>query len=705
MKKYSALRSTLILLVIASSMLFAQRSNLQLDTVKARRFDTGRMWTFDYPPVDYFVQTYDFQPSDEWLEHVRLSALRVPGCTASFVSPNGLIMTNHHCAESIKLRVQQEGEDLDGKSFYAATFEEERKVLRYYADQLVFITDVTNEIISAFESGKTEDEKIKLKDEKITELQNQYNEETGLRCSIISLYNGGRYSLYGYKRYEDVRLVFIPEPSVGEFGGDPDNFTYPRYDLDCAFLRVYDDGKPLNTEHYFKWSSGQMPVDDVIFTVGNPGSTDRLKTVAQLEYLRDYRYAGASYLLNTYFDEMGNLQNKFPDRFEDFEKIRKQIGNSQKSYSNTYKALLDPYLFARKIDFEKKFKTAVLESKTLSEKYGHLWDAISINRKERASYSPKIAAYGMTRFIRPVYYNHAEDLLKIAEEKAKPENERLPAYQDSKIDSTINSIFVDEIDELLEKARLKIQIDYVIKNLGKNDKLVQKLFKNYDGYEAVEYVLSNSKLSSKQQAVEFAKLSSEEILNSGDPFITFIRETQDEVVKLRKLAAEVDDTEEVYSNMLGQALFEVYGTNIPPDANFTLRISDGVMKSYSYNGTIAPMYTTYFGMYDRYYSFNKKYPWDLPSAWANPSSEFNMSTPLNFISTNDIVGGNSGSPVINRNAEVVGLAFDGNIQSLSGDFIFTEDQNRCVSVASAAILEALKQIYKAERIYNELQPK
>lgn len=674
------------------------------DTVKAGRFDTGKMWTFDNPPIDYLKEQYDISFDEAWFEDVRLSALRIPGCTASFVSADGLIMTNNHCAEWHRNSVEKEGENLEETGFYAAALEEERKAPRMYVDQLLFIEDVTGEIHSALSEGKTDEEKAELKSKKIEELQKRYAEETGLNCQIVSLYNGGKYSVYGYKRYTDVRLVFVPENQIAYFGGDYDNFTYPRYDLDCAFFRVYNEnGKPLKTDHYFKFSEKGAEFNEPIFTVGNPGRTNRLKTVAQLKYYRDVVYKNRAFQYDTYYSLLENLKTVYPDRAEEFEKMKVRIGNAQKVIHYTYEGLKDPYLMARKEAFENNLKSAVMNDPDLKEKFGHVWKAIENIRKELTEIDSKIAAYSQRGRFVSAYFKIAEKLVDAAEELNKPEEKRAAQFKSDKMDSTFAAIFPKNFDKVLEDAKLQIQVDLIRMNLGDDDDLVQKLFGNYRSKEAAEYILSHSSITSKEEVITLAKQGADAIINSGDPFIYFILNTKDELDTLRKLSKEAGSTESVLNDMLGQAMFAVYGTTIPPDANFTLRISDGVLKSFPYNGTKAIERTTFFGLYDRYFGAKGKYPWSLPERWKTIPEDLDLSTPFNFISTNDIVGGNSGSAIINKDAEVVGLAFDGNVKSIIGNFIFMPRDNRTVGVASEGILEALKNVYKADRLFKELK--
>lgn len=692
-----------ILFVMVFSFLLPINAQIKLDTVKAQKFDTGKMWSFDYPPTEYLNKTYNMNVGEEWFEDVRLSALRLPGCTSSFVSEDGLMMTNHHCVRGVLERIKQEGEDIIKDGFYAKTLAEERKIPNYYADQLVLIKDVTEEVQAAAQTGANADEKAKNKQEKINELTENLKKETGLIAQVVSLFNGAKFSLYGYKRYTDIRLVFAPDMQIAYFGGDYDNFTYPRYNLDCAFLRAYENDQPVNASNYFKFSQKGIEPGEPIFTIGNPGTTQRLKTLAQLEYFRDIVYKNNSYLYDTYYAALEALKTEFPARADEFEKIKVNIGNSQKVISTIYKGLTDPYLMARKKDFQKKLQEAVWNNAELKEQYGKVWENIENTRSEMRKIGPKISAYSLSRLFSARYFTLAQGFIDFAKEMQKPEDQRGAQYKDAKLDSTINALYPDELDLTLENTKLWIQADFIRMNLGDVDPLVQKLFADKKGKEAAKYILVNSVFANKNSAVELAKKGGDAIMNSNDPFIQFIKESQDLLPKLQEQAKEIANTEQVFDDMLGQAIFKVYGTTIPPDANFTLRISDGVLASFDYNGTKAPYFTTFYGLYDRWNSFYKEYPWNLHEKWQVIPADFDLTTPFNFISTNDIVGGNSGSAIINKNAEVVGLAFDGNMDSIVGNFIYMPHNNRCVAVDARSMIHSFDKIYKATRVAEELK--
>ncbi len=695
--------ATILLLLVA--FVLPLHAQLNLDTVKAQNYDNGKMWAFDYPPIDYLKEKYNLKTDEDWYNDVRLSALRLPGCTSSFVSEDGLMMTNHHCARGLLDRLKKEGEDLIRDGFFAKTQAEERKIPNYYADQLVLIKDITEEIQQAENTGATLAEKAANKKAKLKEVQDRYQKETGLQCQIVSLFNGGKFSLYGYKRYTDIRLVFSPEMKIAYFGGDFDNFTYPRYNLDCTFYRAYENDKPVKSTNYFKFSFEGIKADEPIFTVGNPGTTNRLKTLAQLEYARDISYRNNAFMFDTYYYALDDLKKSAPDREKELEDLRVNLGNSQKVIATTLKGLQDPYVYAKKKDFQRKLQEAVWNDSDLKEKYGKVWENIANMRAEMKKVGPQVAAFS---FVQPSlfaskYFSYAKSLNDISKELQKPEDQRAAQYKSAKLDSTLKAMFPEKTDVLLEKTKLWIDVEYMRLNLGNDDPLVKKLSGGKSGLDIAEYLFKNSVFDDRDDIIDLAEDGAEAIAKSQDPLLVYVREVEQKLSALQKQAQEINDTESLYDDMLGQVIVKVYGAALPPDANFTLRLSDGTLKGFDYNGTKAPLFTTFYGMYDRWISFNKEYPWDLHERWAKIPSGLDMATPFNFVSNNDIVGGNSGSAVINQKAEVVGLAFDGNIDSIIGNYIYIPFNNRMVAVDSRSMVHAMEKVYDAQRIAKELR--
>ena len=703
----------LLLLFVFISLPLKAQASFNPDTVKAQKFDTGTMWTFEYPPFEYLKEVYNFTPTQEWFDNVRLSALRIPGCSASFVSEDGLLMTNNHCARGIRRQMQREGEDLANTGFYAATLADERKIPNFSAEQLVYLKDVTKEVLPALKEGKTEKEKVEKRNAKIAELREKYAKELNLKIDIVSYYNGAVYYLQGFKVYTDVRYVFQPEENIAYFGGDPDNFTYPRYNLDCTFLRVYENDKPVKTQHYFKWSPNGAAPGELVFTVGNPGSTNRLRTVAQLEYMRDVQYRNSTFQMDNLYKKLDELKTVNPSKAQDYEAQRLAFSNSQKNNRGYYDALLNPYVMARKKAFEKKIQEFVMKDPELKKEYGHVWKTIAAARKELTGIDTKLAAYRPAGQAISRYLTIASTLVNQAEIALMPAAKREALQKElqgrgQRPGGMMGArrqmpLYPDNFDPVLEEAKLEISIDYIILNLGKNDPVVKKFFQGKSSKEIAKNLIAKSLFKSKEAVEEIAKKDPKEILKLNDPFIKYFADVYGKIEGLEKRKQEATDTESVAFNLLGQIMYKMYGTSIPPDANRTLRISDGVLKGYDYNGTTAPVKTTFYGMYDRYFGFYEKYPFNLPERWKTPPAGFDLSTPFDFVSTNDIIGGNSGSPIINKNAQVIGLAFDGNIEMLEGNFLYRQQANRTVGVDSKAMYEAIKKVYKADRLADELE--
>jgi hypothetical protein len=687
-----------IFIVLTSTSISQTFYGFNPDTVKAQKFDMGKMWTFENPPLDYFEKEYGFRPSEQLLEKFQKGALKFGrGCSASFVSADGLIMTDHHCVRGILPNIQKDDENILKNGFFAKSLDEERQIPDLNVQQLIVIKDVTDEIQSVMNQGKSDSEKIAIRDKKIEELKKENSKEhPELMFKVISLYEGGKYSLYGYKVYNDIRLVFVPELFVAKLGGDPDNFTYPRYGLDCAFLRAYENGKPIKTDFYFKWNNDGIVENQPTFVVGNPGRTNRINTMAQIEYARDVRYP----MIVGRYNEMYNIYENMvkETNAEDFKLIARlySIGNGLKVYSGTYRALLDPFLIARKKDFEKNFIKAVNSKPELKEKYGNIWSELEESRAEARKTALNIYAYSINNSYSPQYFTMAQDLVTYATQLKNNEITK------EKYNSLTAQLFPKDFNKGLQDKLLIVQLNIIKDNLKADDKIVKELLGDKTIDQAAKDLLLKSSLTSREKLLQLSRGGFETVLNSNDPFIYFVLNTQDKLKQMQDEDKARTNKEEILNQMLGEALYKVYGDAIPPDATGTLRIADGIVKGYDYNGTRAPINTTFYGALDRYYSFGKKFPFNLPAYWENLPKEFDLSTPLDFIGTNDIIGGNSGSPVLNKDAQIVGLVFDGNIESMPSNFIYTTEANRTVSVSALGMMEAIRDLYNATRLSDEL---
>ncbi len=479
--------SAFVLCLLFSEFNFTQTyfyEPLDINSIEWSLDDFGKMYTFDSVPLAEFEEKYGFKPTEEWLDDVKKSALQFGGgCSAAFVSSDGLIMTNHHCGRDRLYTVQKDGEDILKNGFYANTLEEERKIEDLFVEQLILIEDVTSVIKTYMQNGKTDDEKIKLRNEIRDSIVEKYNEKTNLNCKIVTLYHGGKYSLYGYKKYTDIRLVMAPDFQIAATGWDWDNFTYPRYELDFMFYRAYDDdGKPIKSENHFTWSDKGAKVGEPIFVIGRPGSTRRLLSYSHLEYLRDYTYPQSLISFNAIYQAYYDLYAKRP---EDEGLLNKVMGwgNSRKSYAGRLTGLNNSVIMKKKFEFERELKAKVMSSSELNEKYGHLWNSLNIALDELKLYSNKSSVVRMNRFIKPVAFGIAENLLKLAKQKKMPSDEKIEEYQDVDFELALSKLLPDSIDTELENNLLKANRIALNKILVEENDLVKILYDENNQWE------------------------------------------------------------------------------------------------------------------------------------------------------------------------------------------------------------------------------
>lgn len=666
---------------------------------KASPYDFGKMWTFENPPKEWMKTTYGMDVQDEWFDYVRKSSLRfATWCSASFISENGLIMTNHHCSRDVVTALQKEGENFDKQGFYANTLEDERKAEGLFVEQMIMAEDITKQVLAKTKSAKSDEEEAALRKTALEEIEKQYKEKAewkDLRIQMVTFYSGGKFSIYGYKRYNDIRLVWIPELDLGFFGGDPDNFTYPRYNLDATFWRAYDEnGKPLNTSaNYLKFNKSGAVEGEPVFVVGNPGRTERYRTVSQLTYDRDHRYPLQYKFLKNRNDMLMrkyNIIKKDPAKEYETQELLNDIANlanSMKAFGGITKGLRDPELFGRKVEMENYIK-----SKAPSVTY---WDDMA---KQYEVLNPHgwVMAHLSPNPYRSNIYTIMHDLV------AYKDLIQSKGPQDKK--DKLKAAIIEKSKKLNDPEQIEyftLFLNEVKEDAYPGDMTLQKVLGKRSINDYVKYLLKETDFTDEQKVAKFFE-KEDKIAKNNDPLM----ESADIFVNRYKTATQLFQssapTRQALEAKIANQAFKVYGDQLPPDATFTLRVSDGVIKGYDYNGTTAPAITTYFGLYDRYFSNKGEFPWTLPEKWLNPPMEF-LKAPFNTVSTNDIIGGNSGSPLINKNREAVGLIFDGNIESLPGNFIFDEEVNRTVSVHAGGIYAALKYIYKADRIVAEIE--
>ena len=668
----------------------------QTDLSKPQRFDYGKMWTFENPPKAWFKEAYGFEPGDDWFEDVRKSSLRFASwCSASFVSPNGLIMTNHHCSRDVVTPLQKEGDDFEKNGFYAATLEDERKAEGLFVEQLIMTEDISSKVLAQMDKAKDDTERALFRDSALAQINREYAMKEGwqgLRLQTVSFYSGGKFSLYGYKRYSDIRLVFIPEAQLGFFGGDPDNFTFPRYNLDCTFWRAYDEnGKPVNTaSHYFKFNTDGAKEGEPVFVIGNPGSTERYRTTKQLEYDRDIRFPAQIALLTNRHDAMQREYDKNPnvDLLNDIF----GLSNSMKAFNGILGGLKNPALMARKKATEDEIRS---KTKLKGE---DPWNEIEKVFSQIRKYGPSTTLAGPGG-IKGSVVNLMYALTKYEAALDKPNN----AAALDKLKAEIKEL-AKSINTPKEKEYFAMYLSELKQFEHPDFKYIDKVLDGKSPQARAERIIDKTDLTNEKDLEKLFEKSADKFKKYDDPLLDVARIICPKYNEAVNAFQSSTPRRRALEAKIANNVFNVKGTNLPPDASFTLRISDGVVKSYNYNGTIAPIKTTYYGMYDRYHSFDGKYPFSLPARWNNPPQEL-LQAPMNFISTNDIIGGNSGSPIINAKKEAVGLIFDGNIESLPGNFIFDETANRAVSVHAGGMYAAIKYIYRADRLASELSGK
>ena len=679
-----------------------------LDTVRAGRFDNGRMWTFENPPAAYLRETYGIDADSVWFRRARLGALRIPGCSASFVSGDGLVLTNHHCAREHISAVSREGESLLDDGFHAATLEEERAIEGFEADRLIAIRDVTAEMDAALaginEPQARSQARESAEEEIAARISEEYGgEDAGFEVEMVSLYNGGRTSAYIFQRYTDVRMVMAPELSVGYFGGDPDNFTYPRYALDFSFLRVYENGDPLDTsENFFRWSEAGVESGDAVFMIGNPGSTSRIQTVAELEFRRDVSDKGLLAFVNNRIDALEAFYDMDPETGEamDLRNTIFSLINTQEAYGGILRGLRDPVILAKRRDQERAFQEALDADAELAEEYGGLIAQMAELQERKGEQAGGFGSF--LAFASADYESAVLSRALFAFQYANGSRAGAPAEALEEVMESLGEV-PDQppaLQELLLAARLRD----IAASYGADSPLATSLLGGRSPEDVAASIVAESVLADSAGAVEAVRSGA---AGMGDAAMQLLGSLISGIAPFQQALGPISAEEEQIAAALGRARFEVYGTDVPPDATFSLRISDGVVSEYEYNGTFAPVVTTFYGLYDRHYSHvaggTGDGEWDLPERWIYPPGDLDLSTPMNFVSTNDIIGGNSGSPLVNADLELVGLAFDSNTEGLSGEYIFLTDRARAVSVDVRGILEALDEVYLAERIVEELR--
>jgi hypothetical protein len=661
------------------------------------------MWTFDNPPVKALQEKYNFTPTQEWLDHVRLSSVRfMDGGSGSFASPYGLLVTNHHVAVGQLQKMSSRQADYVKNGFYAKRPEDEIKCPDLEVNVLVSMKNITKHVLAAIKPEMSDAEAIKARKAERARIEKESQDKTGLRSDVVKLYHGGEYWLYRYQKYTDVRLVMAPERQAAIFGGDSDNFTYPRYGLDITFFRVYANGQPLKTEHYLKWNASGAGNGELVFITGHPGRTNRLYTAAQLELQRDLRYP----LTIKYIDRILAGLHEYSRRGK--EQVRRarayfyRYNNAHKAFTGMYKSLTDAGFMQRKQKTEAEIRKLVDDKPEWKQQYGQAWENIE---KVISKHKSEIGRRAHQRLFGSELGKLAVNIVKYVQEIKKPDADRLDGFHDSELEELKFHLFSPApVYRDLEAAILESSFRLTIDTLGNKDKLSKIILTLGDPKEAAEKLTAETKLLDVAERKKLIEGGLKAVEKSKDPLIVFARRIVPIIVENEEWQKQhIDSVITPASEQIAQARFAIYGNNTYPDATFTLRMAYGPVKGYPMNGTRAPYMTTIYGLYNRALGFDRQGEWSLPERFWKHKKLLNLSTPVNFVCECDIIGGNSGSPVINQKAELVGIVFDGNIESLAGRFFFDPENNRAVSVHSAYVLEALQKLYDAQDLADELE--
>jgi hypothetical protein len=690
MRKLESKLATLVAGVSLVCLVFAQ----------AAQAEEG-MWTFDDFPSKTVGTKYGFTPSQDWLDHVRLSSLRIAGgCSASFISPEGLVMTNHHCVVGCVEQISTPEQNLEENGYSAKTPAEEKKCPDFELDQLVEIRDVSKDVQGAM-AGKTGDEANKALHAKEAELQQSCGSDRSVRCDVVSLYHGGVYDLYRYKRYNDVRLVFAPEFSVAQFGGDPDNFNFPRFDYDIGVLRAYEGDKPAITKDYLHWSANGTKDGDLVFVSGNPGGTFRELTEAQLAFERDVLYPNRIPEISERRGELEAFIARGPQQAREASDDLFFLENGFKVYFGRQQALLDPQFFGTKVKEEQHLRAATAADAKLAA-YLPAWDEIAQVQQVRSQLFVRNSLLNGSTF-RSGLLGDAVTLVRAASERTKPNRERLPGYTDQALVNVQQQLSAAApVYKDLEELSLTLSFTVIRRDLGTDDAFVRKMLGKDSPEQLAHKLVSGTHLEDPKVREELYKGGQSAIDASTDPMIRFAASLNDELLAVRKnYEARVDAPTREAAEKIAKARFAVYGTSVDPDATFTLRLSYGTVKGFdNAEGKFVAPYTNIGGLFERATGAD---PYKLPESWLKTKSSLNLSVPMNLSTTNDTTGGNSGSPLIDKDANVVGLLFDGNIFSLGGDYGYDAAKNRSVCVDSRALLEGMRRVYHLDRIVDEIE--
>ncbi|MGB0716772.1 MAG: S46 family peptidase [Phycisphaerae bacterium] len=668
------------------------------------RGDEG-MWLINRPPMEQLTNDYGFTPDEKWLEHVQKSCVRMGrGGSGSLVSRHGLVMTNHHVGRGQLAKLSTPDWDILKDGFLARQLNEELKCPDLEVNILWEIEDVTSKIEAAT-SGLSPADAVEKRNEVIATLTKESQEATGLFSEVVTLYHGARFHLYKYKRYSDVRLVMAPESAIGAFGGDTDNFEYPRYCLDMCFFRIYENKQPLNAEHYFEWSGKGASKDELVFVAGHPARTQRLYTIDHVKFLRDVDYPSALRRIWRREVQLLNFSARNAENARIAASSLLSHQNSRKAYTGMLGGLLDPAIFNAKQRAETKLREAVMKNSSYASKWGDAWEKISQAQKRYMEFHELDRVLrGRRGAFRGRLPGTAQALVRYAEELQKPNGERLPQYRESSLESTkIQLLSPAPIYPVLEVDQLASGLRLMAETLGADHPVVKTALKDMSPVDRARMLVEGTRVGDIEFRKQLMAGGIAMISATNDPMIRFAAALEPEITALRdRFEAEVESVQTEAYAQVAAAKFAIEGESSYPDATFSLRLSYGTVKGYNDGDQSVKPFTDFAGLYERFESRGGVPPFHLPKRWEERRSSIDLTTPFNFVSTNDIIGGNSGSPVFNKNAEIVGLVFDGNIHTLVWNSAYTDRKARAVSVDSRGIVESLRKVYGANELVSEL---
>lgn len=686
--------------------LLARRPGLALLALAAlatpARADEG-MWLYNHPPRELVLKKYGFELAEPWLEHLQQASVRFgAGGSAEFVSEDGLVLSNHHVGARAVQRLGTREHNYIRDGFYARARAEEKPCPGVELTVLVNINDVTARVNAAVKPGMSDEDAFKARRAVMAAIEKESTEQTGMRSVVVTLYQGGQYHLYRSRKYTDVRLVFAPEEQIAFYGGDPDNFEYPRFDLDICIFRAYENGQPARIQHYLQWSKSGPAENELVFVSGHPGRTDRLRTMAELAYLRDVEYPRALERLKRLEVLLGSWAARDAENARRARTDLFGARNGRKVRDGALAGLLDPNLMQRKRAAEQQLRAAVGTNQNLAAVAG-AWDRIAEAQKNIAARSLEYDLVERGNGFNSLLFDYARDLLRAPEEHGRPDSERLEEYRDSARASFEYRLFAEQpVYADLETLKLSDSLTWLAEKLGYQHPLVQKVLAGKSPRDRAAELVRGTKLASSSVRRQLYGTGREPMNQGGDSMIKLAQVIDTDARAVRKAVEVQREAIRQAHSQIGKARFALAGDTDYPDATSSLRLAFGAVKGYEQDGQQIPFQTTLAGLYERAAGQNYRPPFDLPARWLDRRNSLIMTTPLNFVCDADIIGGNSGSPVVNRNGELVGLIFDGNIQSLTADFVYTHEQCRALAVHSSGIIEALRKVYDAGPLADEL---